>query len=267
MDSLPQISVLETAWQWWTYAAGYEGYFAATRRLLGVLWEFVRDSTPERLRQRFGDADYDWDYRVNTTSGAVGWRDRLLGMFHSEYQPTEPAAFREMLDALDQALQQTFQPTLQQRSNPDQTTLNFRDFTFVDLGSGKGRTLLMASDYPFRRIVGVELLPSLHQIAQQNLRQYKSESQKCFALESICGDATAFPFPDDPLLIYLFNPFPESGMRQVVANLEQTLRAHPRPVYVLYHNPLLEHTLSEGARLRKIAGTHQYSMFAARIVG
>ncbi len=191
--------MLQTAWQWWTYAAGYEGYFAATRRLLGVLWEFVRDSTPERLRQRYGDADYDWDYRVNTTSGAVGWRDRLLGQFHSAYQPTEPAAFHEMLDAL------------QQTPGPGQSTLNFRDFTFLDLGSGKGRTLLMAADYPFRRIVGVELLPALHQIAQENLRQYKSESQKCFGLEAVCADATDFPFPDGPLVIYLFNPFPEVG--------------------------------------------------------
>ena len=252
MNSPPHISVLQTAWQWWTHAAAYEGYFPATRRLLGVLWEFVRESTPERLRQRYGDADYDWDYRVNTTSGAVGWRDRLLGMFHSAYQPTEPAAFHEMLDAL------------QQTPNPDQTTLNFHDFTFVDLGSGKGRTLLMASDYPFRRIIGVELLPSLHQIAQQNLRQYKSESQKCFTLEAICADATAFSFPEDPLVIYLFNPFPESGMRQVFVNLEQTLRAHPRPVYVLYHNPLLEHTLTERGPLRKIAGTHQYSLFVSQ---
>ena len=259
MDTLPQISVLETAWQWWTYAAGYEGYFPATRRLLGVLWEFLRDSTPERLRQRYGDADYDWDYHVNTTSGAVGWRDRLLGMFHSAYQPTEPAAFHEMLDAL------------QQTPSSDQTTLgatlNFRDYTFIDLGSGKGRTLLMASDYPFRRIVGVELLPSLHRIAQQNLGQYKSESQRCFLLESVCADATAFPFPVDPLVLFLFNPFPESGMRQVVANLEQSLRRHPRRVYILYHNPLLEHVLSESAFLRKIAATHQYSMFAAQVVG
>src|SRR5580700_6255635 len=172
MDSFPQISILETAWTWWNHAAGYEGYFRATRRLLAVLWEFVRESTPERLRQRYGDADYDWDYRVNTTSGAVGWRDRLLGEFHSAYQPTEPAAFHEMLDAL------------QQSSNSGQPGLNFRDFTFIDLGSGKGRTLLMASDYPFHRIVGVELLPSLHEIAQENLRQYKSESQKCFTLDS-----------------------------------------------------------------------------------
>jgi SAM-dependent methyltransferase len=252
MDSPPHISVLQTAWQWWRYAAGYEGYFPATRRLLGVLWEFAHDSTPERLRQRYGDADYDWDYRVNTTSGAVGWRDRLLGMFHSEYQPTEPAAFHEMLDAL------------QQTPNPDHTTRNFRDYIFVDLGSGKGRTLLMASDYPFRRIIGVELLPSLHEIAQENLRQYKSESQKCFTIETVCADAATVPFPDDPLVIYLFNPFPESGMRQVVANLGQSLRAHPRPVYLLYHNPLLEHVLNESTQLRKVVGTHQYSLFTSQ---
>jgi SAM-dependent methyltransferase len=252
MDSPAEISVTQTVWRWWRYAAFYEGYSRATRRLLGVLWEFARDSTPERLRQRYGDADYDWDYRVNTTSGAVGWRDRLLGQFHSSYQPTEPAAFHEMLDML------------QQSPPPDQTVLNFGDFTFIDLGSGKGRTLLMASDYPFRRIIGVELLRSLHQIAQQNLRQYKSELQKCFALESICADATAFPFPDDPLVVYLFNPFPESGMRRVFVNLERCLRSHPRPVYVLYHNPLLEHVLSEGTQLRKIASTHQYSMFSNR---
>lgn len=252
MDSSPQISVLHTAWDWWTYAARYEGSLAATRRLIGVLWEFARDSTPDRLRARFGDAEYDWDYRVNTTSGAVGWRDRLLGMFHSAYQPTEPSAFHEMLDSLQSRLQQT----------PGETSPNFRDFTFLDLGSGKGRTLLMASDYPFQRIIGVELLPSLHQIAQENLRQYKSAAQKCFSLESVCGDATEFPLPTVPLVIFLFNPFPESGMRRVAANLELSLREHPRPVYILYHNPLLEHTFNESTQLRKLGGVpQQYSLF------
>jgi SAM-dependent methyltransferase len=249
MDSPAEISVVKTAWDWWRLAASYEGYWLASRRLMGILWEFVRDSTPERLRQRYGDADYDWDYRVNTTSGAVGWRDRLLGQFHSAYQPTEPAAFHEMLNALQQSL------------NPDGTVLNFRDFTFVDLGSGKGRALLMASEYPFHRIIGVEFLASLHRIAQQNLREYKSNSQKCFAIESICADATTFLFPADPLVIYLFNPLPESGLRQVIVNLEHSLRAHPRAVYVLYHNPLLEHVLGESSQFRKIASAQQYSMF------
>ena len=143
-----------------------EGRFAATRQFVAAIWEFVRDSTPERRRQRYGDAEYDWDHRVNTTSAAVDWRNRLLGVFHSPYQPTQPDLFREMLEALKQ-----------------QSHFDFRDFVFVDLGSGKGRTLLMASDYPFRRIVGVELLPALHQAAQENLGKYRSESQKCFALE------------------------------------------------------------------------------------
>ncbi len=250
----PRISVWQTAYRWWKHAASYEGYYLATRRLFAVLWDFVRDSTPERLRQRYGDADYDWDYRVNTTSGAVGWRDRLLGQFHSAYQPTDPAAFHEMLSALQEAVQRS--------PGPDGTDLELRDFTFLDLGSGKGRTLLMASDYPFRRIVGVELLPSLHEIAKENMKQYKSEAQKCFALEAICADATAFPLPNGPLVIYLFNPLPESGLRQVVSNLEQSFRNDPRVVYMLYHNPLLEHVLSESALLRKIGSTRQYSIFS-----
>ncbi len=216
-------SVFGSARRWWSDVAGREGRLAATQQLLAALWEFVRNSTPERRRQRFGDADYDWEHRVNTTSAGVGWRDRLLGVFHSPYQPTESALFHEMLAAL------------RAQSHSD-----FHDFVFIDLGSGKGRTLLMASEYPFRRIVGVELLPVLHQAARENLSKYHSESQKCFALEAICADATEFPLPAEPTVVYLFNPFPEAGLRRVIAGLEQSVLAHPRVVYVLYHNPLLE---------------------------
>jgi SAM-dependent methyltransferase len=242
----PRISLLRSARQWWNDIARREGSLAASRQLLSALWEFVRDSTPERRRQRYGDAEYDWEHCVNTTSAAVVWRDRLLGLFHSPYQPTESALFHEMLDALHQ-----------------QTHSDFRDFVFLDLGSGKGRTLLMAADYPFRRIVGVELLPALHQAAQDNLSKYRGESQKCFLLESICADATEFPFPAEPTVLYLFNPFPEAGLRRMIANLEQSLLTHPRAVYVLYHNPLLEHVLSESAALSKVGGTHQYSIHGA----
>lgn len=224
--------------------AARKGRVAATGTLLSGLWEFMRDSTPERLRQRYGDADYDWDHRVNTSSAAVGWRDRLLGVFHSPYQPTEPELFREMLDALR-----------------DLAGIKFEEFTFLDLGSGKGRTLLMASEYPFRRIIGVELLPALHRIAQENLQAYRSASQKCFAIESVCADATTFSLPNEPLVVYLFNPFPEAALRRFLANLEQSRQRNPRPLHVLYHNPLLERVLAENAALEKIGGTHQYSIY------
>ncbi len=239
--------ILPAAGQYWSDIASRRGRLAATRSLALALWEFLRDSTPARLRSRFGDADYDWDYRVNTTSGAVGWRERLLGTFTSLYQPTEPAAFREMIETLQQAAQ-----------------IKLAEFTFVDLGSGKGRTLLMASDYPFRRIVGVELLPALHHIAQQNLAQYQSDSQKCFTLESICADAGQFSFPAGPLLIYLFNPFPESVLRRVLANLHRTLDENPRAVSIVYHNPELADILGESVYLQKMASNRQYAIFQAR---
>ena len=244
--SAPQISLLQSALRWWKDIAARDGRVAATGRLLSELVEFGRDSTPQRQRQRYGDAEYDWEHRVNTSSAAVGWRDRLLGVFHSPYQPTESALYHEMIAAL-----------------AEQAGFDFPAFTFVDLGSGKGRTLLMASDYPFRRIVGVELLPTLHHEAQENLGKYQNESQRCFALESICADATEFSFPTDPLVLFLFNPFPESGLRTVIANLGNSLREHPRKIYVIYHNPLQEHVLGESSALKKISGTHQYAIYTA----
>jgi hypothetical protein len=65
-------------------------------------------------------------------------------------------------------------------------------------------------------------------------------------------------------MIFLFNPFPESGMRQVVRNLEESLRTNPRPAYVVYHNPLLEYVLTESAALKKIVGAPQYSIYRGR---
>jgi hypothetical protein len=86
--------------RWWREQSQSKGVRGASSLLLRELWDFLRDSTPSRRRSRYGDMDYDWDHRVNTTSGTVGWRERLLGIFHSAYQPTEPAAFREMMAAL-----------------------------------------------------------------------------------------------------------------------------------------------------------------------
>lgn len=118
-----QPSIVQAAQRYWIGIAHRDGRLAATRTILAELWDFLRNSTPSRLRQLYGDADYDWDHRVNTTSGAVGWRDRLLGVFHSPYQPTEPGLFREMIDA-----------------TVKETNLDLSEFTFLDLGSGKGRT-------------------------------------------------------------------------------------------------------------------------------
>jgi SAM-dependent methyltransferase len=213
-----------------------------TSLLVRNLWSFVRESTPERRRQRYGDMDYDWEQRVNTTSGTVGWRARLLGMFHSPYQATDPALFREMMASLP---------------------IEFDPFTFVDLGSGKGRTLLMASEYPFRRIVGVELIAELHRAAEENIRVYHSATQRCTQIETLLGDAREFEFPEEPLVLYLFNPLPERALSEVLQRLEKSLARVPRPVWIVYHNPLLERVLGERPVFVRVGGTEQYSIYSA----
>ncbi len=187
--------------------------------------------------------DYDWEHRVNTTSGTVTWQARLLGLFHSPYQPTDPSLFHEMMASLP---------------------IQFEQFTFIDLGSGKGRTLLMASDYPFRKIIGVELIEELHKAAEENISAYHSPTQRCEHIEAVCADATEFIFPVTPLLLYLFNPLPESGLRRVVHNLEQSLQQSPRPIWIVYHNPALEPALAASPLLEKAASTPHYSLYRTK---
>jgi SAM-dependent methyltransferase len=245
MASSPNLSILSTMRGWWGQGLARAGFWPTAQAFVVSLWEFVRESTPAQRRQRYGDAEYDWDHRVNTTSATVSWRERLLGQFHSAYQPTEPPLFREMMEMMEFL------------------KINFQELTFIDVGSGKGRVLLMAADYPFRRILGIELLPDLHRVAQENISVYKSDSQQCFAVEAVFGDVREFVFPVEPILLYLFNPLPEAGLIEVITNLEHSLEEYPRTAYVLYHNPLLEHVLTKRPTFTKIGGTHQYSLYRA----
>ena len=229
--------------RWWNEQASQKGVKGASVLLARELWEFLRDSTPERRRQRYGDMEYDWEHRVNTTSGAVGWRERLLGVFHSAYQPTDPAMFREMMAALP---------------------IQFDQFTFVDLGSGKGRTLLLASEYPFQKVVGVEILPELHRAAEENIRVYREKTGRGGHIGTILMDAREYVFPESPLVVYLFNPLPEGGLRRVIGRLEESLTKVPRPAWIVYHNPVLDPVISESRWLERVGGAGQYLVYRTR---
>jgi len=231
-------SLPSTLLRCWKEGLARDGFLPTAVSFTTRIWRFVCESTPAQRRLRYGDVQYDWDHHVNTTSATVGWRERLLGHFHLPYQATEPALFTEMMAGLK---------------------IDFREFTFIDIGSGKGRVLLIAADYPFRRILGVELLPALNRVAQENLSAYKNGSQQCFQLEAVCGDAREFVFPAEPMVVYLFNPLTEPELIEVMSNLSRC----PRVVYLLYHNPVLEHVIANHRVFHKISGTHQFSIFRA----
>jgi hypothetical protein len=230
--------------QWWQRSRAAAGLSATTRKLLALAWEFVRDSTPARKRLRYGDIDYDWEHRVDTTGATVGWRTRLLGLLHTDYQPIEPELFREMMAGL---------------------LIDFSRFTFIDIGSGKGRALLLACEFRFQRIIGIELLPELNDIARVNIRKFAESHDVQSIFEALCGDAAEFAFPREPLVVFLFNPLPESELKQVIANLENSLRQHTREAYVVYANPVWEEAIARSSVFTKIGGTHQYSLFGCGV--
>ncbi len=119
----------------------------------------------------------------------------------------------------------------------------------------------MASEYPFRRIIGVEILAELNEMAQRNIAHYRSERQKCFKIESHVGDARSFKFPPEAFVLYLFNPFPEYVLRDVLANLHRSVTDLPREGYVIYHNLVHENVFADQGWLQPIHRTHQFAIY------
>jgi SAM-dependent methyltransferase len=129
---------------------------------------------------------------------------------------------------------------------------------FVDLGSGKGRAVFLAAQYPFRRVIGVELSPELHAVAEQNLRRYDGKLGGT-RIELVNGDALAYELPPDVSVVFLFNPFGGELFSGVVANLLRSLDEHPRRLRVIYVNPVEEDRLVATGRahlLREVVGDH-----------
>ena len=112
-------------------------------------------------------------------------------------------------------------------------------YTFIDMGSGKGRMLLLAAELPFRRIIGVEFASELYALTGKNVKTYQNPKQACFKIEPVNMDAAQFEFPPEPLFVYFFFPFERFVMERVIQNLSRSLAENPRDVFLLYFNPVL----------------------------
>jgi tRNA1(Val) A37 N6-methylase TrmN6 len=111
------------------------------------------------------------------------------------------------------------------------------EFTFLDFGSGKGRTLMLAAQFPFKRIVGVEYCDELSRLARQNLLRLPAGERRCENVEVVTVDAAEYAIPEDPLVIFMYNPFSEPVMASVVRNVTDSLQKKPRRVVVIYYFP------------------------------
>jgi hypothetical protein len=156
----------------------------------------------------------------------------------------------------------------------------YSEYVFVDLGAGKGKCLLLAAEFPFKKILGLEISPTLSSLARQNCQTFRSHrlparTARCF--EVLCGDAVEFTFPNVPLVIYLFNPFSAEILSHVLTNLVQSINQCSREIFLIYYNPLHSRVIeSSHAFELLLAGTDKwdyrdpklrYKVFRARTVG
>jgi SAM-dependent methyltransferase len=110
-------------------------------------------------------------------------------------------------------------------------------FTFVDVGSGKGKVLFMAAEMPFKRIVGVEYAIGLHEVAVRNVANFHSATQQCRALELVHGDALRYALPSGPVVLHIFNALAPEVMRELLVNLDAGPAARSeQPIILIYTN-------------------------------
>lgn len=100
---------------------------------------------------------------------------------------------------------------------------------FVDMGSGKGRIVLLAADHPFRRIIGVEFSPQLHACALENVR-----AAGCRNVELVLADATQWKIPPEATVLFFFNPFDGGVLAKVWENIQRSLAEAPRKMTIIY---------------------------------
>jgi SAM-dependent methyltransferase len=109
---------------------------------------------------------------------------------------------------------------------------------FLDIGAGKGRAMLLASQFPFLRVEGVELNPLLATIAQANIDLWRNDpfANSLAPLTLHHADATTHPLPAAPTLAFLFHPFELPILRRFLKHIERSLTGNPHPFDLLYAN-------------------------------
>jgi len=124
-------------------------------------------------------------------------------------------------------------------------------YSFVDVGAGKGRALLLAGELPFRRIVGVELNAELARMAERNVARWSRVARSHGKIRVVQRDAATFQWPKPPLLVYLYNPFECSLVAKMAEKLAALAASSSHLVDILYVNPTCTDTLtSRGLFLR-----------------
>ena len=185
---------------------------------------------------------FDWRHRVETTTRVavadLGDIDARLARHAVHYEATSIPKFDRALALVG--------------ARAD-------GFSFVDLGSGKGRVLMMAAKRRFRRVIGVELSRTLHDCAVANIARFAARNRNAAPIECICDDASAFELPEGNLLVFLYNPFDANLLVKVRDRMLAATGGQPRQLCVVYVNPLHHALFEQGDCFERV---HRDASFA-----
>jgi SAM-dependent methyltransferase len=120
---------------------------------------------------------------------------------------------------------------------------NFGDKVFLDIGSGKGRALILAAEAGFKKVIGVEYAAELNAIAHTNIEKVRNKFVNTeFLLQE--GDALEYQIPEEVDVIYLFNPFDAAAIRSLIKQLKPAFNRNKK-VHLVYLHPIHCNVLEE----------------------
>lgn len=211
--------------------------------ILGIALYFTPARRKARAALRDHDLEFDRKWGVDTSGKLVPDAGDVVGTnwdHGCRYQAV-------CADSLEQTL--------------NELSLDLRRFTFLDFGSGKGRAVLAAAQLPFLRVIGVEYSQTLDQVARQNLEIFPQFARKCRQVELVCADATQFPIPSGPLILFVNNSFGTAIISEVVKNLEASFQREPRRIVVLYFNAFFAEAWEQCTMLTPVKATRAISIY------
>ncbi len=158
------------------------------------------------------------------TSGLVAGRHLKTGNRHDRHA----TAYYGVAPSVFEALVRRWR-----RSRP---VAPIEEFTFIDIGAGMGRAMLLAARMPFNAVVGVELNPTLARTARRNLAVWRAAGRALAPTRLHCQDAVDFAFPAGPCVAFLFNPFGATVMRRLLTKMARSFAGRPGQLDLLYVN-------------------------------
>jgi len=107
------------------------------------------------------------------------------------------------------------------------------NYAFVDYGSGKGRALFVAAEFPFQKVIGVEISQQLHAVAQSNLKTYSGPALNS-EIELWCGNALDFKLPAGNLVLHMYHPFGPDVLRKMLVHIRDGAGQENRRILIPY---------------------------------